>query len=142
MNIRLPGLLLLLLLFALQGCRTSAPIQTFSYNLPNDTLHQTKSRQIMRQAIIKACVQCGWNPSELSKEHIQASITVKNKHTAVVDITYSADHYEITYASSVQLKYRITDNGPRIHSRYNAWVNKLSQAIQHNLNTRALELSR
>lgn len=67
-------------------------------------------------------------------------------HTAVVDISYDADRYSVTYKDSDLLKYEaagsesIDEDGnisindkEIIHKSYNVWIQDLDRAIRSQL---------
>ena len=55
---------------------------------------------------------------------------MRGKHTAIVEIPYSASGFSIKYRDSVNLNYRKDDNGVEmIHPNYNRWVEKLRREI-------------
>ena len=58
-----------------------------------------------------------------------ASIVVRDRHQAWVDIPYSTKGYQIRYRDSAGLDY----DGERIHRNYNKWVQLLDADIRRQL---------
>lgn len=81
--------------------------------------------------IIEATSARGWSPVLEAPGVISATINVRGKHFARVEIPFSATNYSILYVSSDNLDY----NAKRqtIHRNYNNWVVKLSGTINKNL---------
>ncbi|WP_039017692.1 hypothetical protein [Halocynthiibacter namhaensis] len=91
------------------------PISAFSHNLP--------TRGIAR-AIVRAGTKRGWIMQAVNNNTVRARLEVR-AHTAIVDITFDRQVYNITYVGSQNLNYR---NG-RIHRNYNRWVRNLENDI-------------
>lgn len=88
------------------------------------------SVKAVHTAIIRACVLLEWVPKEKNPNTIRASILVRNKHTVVVDIPYSANSYSIKYVNSINMKAKPDGT---IHPNYNKWVTKLADQINQEL---------
>ena len=82
----------------------------------------------VQAAIIAGCRERGWVPVIAGENNIVASILVRAKHSAEVDISYSATNYSIIYKSSENLDYN--EEKQKIHRNYNKWVVLLSDSIQ------------
>ena len=80
----------------------------------------------MHKAIVQACASLGWTAQDVKPGLIRATINVRNKHTAVVNIPYDTQKYSILYESSENLK---DDGKGNIHKNYNSWVINLERAI-------------
>ena len=78
----------------------------------------------VKTAIMVAGTSLGWKMAEVSPGLIQGTLNLR-KHTAVVDISYSASKYSIVYKSSVNLD----EKDGQIHKNYNSWVQNLSNKI-------------
>lgn len=78
----------------------------------------------VKTAIINAGTSLGWQMVEVKPGMIQGTLNLR-KHTAVVDIAYSATKYSIVYKSSVELD----EKDGQIHRNYNSWVQNLSKRI-------------
>jgi len=107
--------------------------------------------QEARAAIIRGCVAGGWAPFVDSEGVIHASLNVRDKHFAEVDITVTPTTYSVQYVSSKNLDYRVTAAyeyyedpygirqkrhiGQRflIHENYNIWIAELSNWIKKEL---------
>lgn len=83
----------------------------------------------IKQAIMAAAAAQKWNISETQPGTLTATLQVRGKHTVVVDIPYTADHFSVKYKDSVNMKYEVKDNVPVIHPFYNKWVQQLVYAI-------------
>ncbi|MBQ7607314.1 MAG: hypothetical protein IJU76_05030 [Desulfovibrionaceae bacterium] len=124
--------LLLCSLMLSVACRAGKPIHSYDYALEQSRVSRSSSH-IMRDAIVQACVQCGWRAVETHKGLIEASIIVRGRHTVVVSIPYTASHYEIKYKSSVNMGYKVENGQAIIHPNYNKWTQRLDSTIQVNL---------
>jgi hypothetical protein len=90
--------------------------------------------QDMRAAIFKGCADKHWSAVEIDANTIEAMNIVRNKHTVVVSIPYTASSYSINYKRSSNMGYKDKGDGTfSIHSNYNAWVGNLKQAIDVNI---------
>ena len=78
----------------------------------------------VKSTIMIAGTSLGWKMAEVSPGLIQGTLNLR-KHTAVVDISYSASKYSIVYKSSVNLD----EKDGQIHKNYNSWVQNLSNKI-------------
>lgn len=99
-----------------------APIQNVN-DAPVVSAKPVPAAQV-KTAIMSAGISLGWQMAAVSPGHIQGTLNVR-KHTAVVDIPYSATKYSIVYKSSVNLD----EKDGQIHRNYNAWVHNLSNKI-------------
>ena len=77
--------------------------------------------------IIEACLARRWLAVVGGDGMIRATLNVRNKHFAEVEIPYTTSAYSITYVSSDNLDY--DKRRKRIHRNYNNWVLKLSRTI-------------
>lgn len=77
----------------------------------------------IRNALITAGAQRGWNIKPTGPGSATAFLDVRGKHSVTVDITYKAGEYSIKYRDSTNLKYDPAANS--IHPKYNEWVQKL-----------------
>lgn len=89
------------------------------------------SAEQVKSGIIAGSVrQRIWTLTPVKPGQITATMNVRNKHTAVVDITYSAKSFSIKYRESNNLLYEKDENGvEQIHRNYNRWVQGLRQNI-------------
>lgn len=85
----------------------------------------------VKSAIIAGSVrQRIWTVTPVKSGVMTAILNVKNKHTAVVDITYSAKEFSIKHRESNNLLYEKDENGvEQIHRNYNRWIQGLKQNI-------------
>ena len=94
--------------------------------------------QEARAGIIRGCVAGGWAPFVDSEGVIHASLNVRDKHFAEVEILVTPTTYSVQYASSKNLDYKTynhhyRDQRPRIHENYNIWIDRLSDSINKEL---------
>jgi hypothetical protein len=111
----------------LAACATGQPVYNVTKtaavtNKPNPTADE------VRQAIIRAGTQLGWQMRADRPGHLLGTLTLRT-HTAVVDIDYDRTAYSIRYKDSTNLDY----NGSTIHRSYNGWVQNLDRAIKTQL---------
>lgn len=64
--------------------------------------------------IVKEGNDSGWRVSEPASNTIEATIMVRNKHTVVVSIPYTATHYSINYKASTNMEYKAKSYGTGI----------------------------
>jgi hypothetical protein len=120
MSIRFAGVALIA--FGL-GC-TSVPIHNVASAVPPGM-----TAEQVREAIVTAAARRRWVVQEQSPSSMLATIDVRGKHSATVDITYDTTGYAIAYRDSSNLDY---EDG-EIHKNYNGWVIKLDKAIRKEL---------
>jgi hypothetical protein len=91
----------ILLTLSLIGCRT-APV----YNVDEAPVNASGKVTLddVKKAIIAAGVGLGWQMKAVEPGHIVASLFIR-KHSAVVDIPYTASSYSIQYKDSTELNY-------------------------------------
>lgn len=102
------------------------PIQ----NVTDATVVSAKPLKIeqVKSAIMVAGASLGWKMAEVGPGLIQGTLILR-KHTAIVDIPYSAAKYSIVYKSSINLD----EKDGNIHKNYNSWVQNLSKKIDADL---------
>ena len=114
----------LVIVILLAGCRT-APV----HNITRSDVPPGLSAEFVGKVIKYAAGRRGWTIDEASPGHIVASILRRDWYRAVVDISYGANFFSITYRDSENLGY----DGVRIHRNYNSWVIKLERTIHKEL---------
>lgn len=115
------------------GCRKGAPIQDITSNTAT-AASTPLTEQDVRKAILIACSARGWQGKEVSPGLIEARLLVRNKHSIVVDIPYTAAAYSIKYKSSANMEYDVKNDGSAaIHPNYNKWVGTLNADINAQL---------
>jgi len=82
----------------------------------------------VQKAIERAGATLGWRMHPVRPGLIVATLQTRS-YTAVVDITYDANAYSITYNNSANLNY----DGTNIHRTYNGWVRNLDRVIRAQL---------
>ena len=118
-------LLLVSALLFLAAC-TRAPLVTPQEVFPTE---RTENAADVRRAIVEALETRGWSVGQESPGLVVASILVRGRHQAWVDIPYSTKGYQIRYRDSAGLDY----DGERIHRNYNRWVQQLDADIHRQL---------
>lgn len=116
------GILLLAACSATVFNVSNAPVQTGS--------GQKASLDEVGKAITRAGASLGWQMKTVKSGNIVGTLMLRG-HTAVVDVTYDTQTYNITYKDSVKLGY----NGERIHKNYNGWIMNLDRDIRAQLST-------
>lgn len=109
--------------------REAVPIVNHE-NVAITTSGKPASADKVKQAIMTAATAQKWDVSAAQPGTLTATLHVRGKHTVVVDILYTADHFSVKYRDSVNMKYEVKDNTPVIHPFYNKWVQRLVDAIQ------------
>lgn len=87
----------------------------------------------VQEAIVTACHGRGWTPRLESPGMIVATILVRGRHFAEVEIPFTAQAFSIRYRSSRELDYNPEKR--TIHRNYNKWVVLLSRDITTTLGT-------
>ncbi|NCB23188.1 MAG: hypothetical protein EOM56_10195 [Deltaproteobacteria bacterium] len=127
-------LMVLVLALAAIGCRFGQPVGTYAYDFPAAEARKNITEKQMHDAIVKACADTGWRATDVAPNTIEATIMVRNKHTVVVSIPYTATHYSINYKASTNMEYKAKSDGSAyIHPNYNNWVSRLDKAVRQNV---------
>lgn len=109
-------------LLLMAGCANFQPI----LNIDNQ-VSQKKTIEEVKNAILVAGTLKRWTMTELEPGRIDGKITVRNKHSAHIEIRYSATQYSLHYVDSQGLD---ADGSGKIHRNYNKWITLLDQTIQ------------
>jgi len=89
--------------------------------------------QEVRAIIIEGCLARHWSPVLDGDGIIRATINVRDKHFAEIEIPFTSASYSILYVSSNNLDYN--EKRQKIHRNYNNWVVKLSATIDKKFRT-------
>lgn len=113
----------------LVGCgRATVPVVNY-----NDVAFTTTSKKPtlaqVKKAILTATETKGWIVNDKGAGKMDATLTVRGKHTVIVLITYTTSSFSINYVDSTDMKYGIKQGEPSIHPFYNEWVKELEEAI-------------
>lgn len=113
------------------GCgRATVPVVNYN-DVPLST---SSSKGIplnqVKKAIVAAAAVKGWTIEDKGLGKMTATLTVRQKHTVVVLITYTTTSFSINYVDSTDMKYGMKHGEPSIHPYYNDWVKELEQTIQ------------
>jgi hypothetical protein len=140
------GLLLAFGLGASPAFAQRTPVAIVNYpNIPVAAADgQPVRAEQVKKAIQEGANAKGWTLADESGNKMLATLVVRNKHTVMVEIAYSAQRYSLRYRDSVNMNYHsegkydsrlpaarsgYTPRGPVIHPAYNAWVQELNNAI-------------
>jgi len=119
---------IVLALVFMSGCiNYKAPI----YNVPNSPIKPKLSENEISKAIKLAGAPLGWEITKIKDGELSGKLHLRS-HIAIIKITYDKNTYNITYASSLHLKYN--KEHQTIHSNYNGWIQNLQNAIDRTLN--------
>jgi len=120
-------LILLATIVVFIGCGSASPVINYQ-NSPVETRTGSKNVADIRQAIIVAGSTTGWQMQETQQGRITAT-QFKGGHMAKIDITYTAQTFNINYKDSSNFQY----TGTNISNTYNKWVKNLYKHIAKNL---------
>lgn len=123
--------IILVVMGLLTGCRTAAIHNVKDAPVPSAESSALTMEQV-KKAIMAAGAGLGWNVKEESPGNLVGTLHVRS-HSAVVDIPYSRESYNIIYKSSSNLRY--DPELKEIHSNYNGWIQNLDNAIKAQLAT-------
>lgn len=126
-NIKL-GLIIAAGILLVAAC--AAPVFNVSNAAVQTGSGQKASLDDVGKAITRAGVTLGWQMKTVKPGNIVGTLSMRG-HTAVVDVTYDTQTYNITYKDSVNLEY----NGQHIHKNYNGWIQNLDRDIRAQLST-------
>ena len=105
------------------GCNTM-PIQNVSQAAATNAAGKALTKEQVRGAIIRAGASLGWQMKDEGTDMLVGTLQLR-KHTAVVEIPYTASNYSIKYRSSENLD----EKGGNIHKNYNGWIQNLTRGI-------------
>lgn len=111
----------------LAACGRLQPIQ----NMKNQYVPHGLTQQQVGKAIRSGAANIGWGSKQVRPGLIEASIVVRGTYHADVDISYTANSFNVTYKSSKNLNYDKTTGA--IHRNYNRWIANLVKHIQSSL---------
>ena len=114
---------------ALAACARTAPIYNVS-GMPIQASKPNPSVDEVGKAIARAGAGLGWQIMPVKPGAMVGTLQLRD-HVAVVDITYDAKAYNISYKNSNNLNY----DGQNIHKNYNGWIQNLDRAIKVQLST-------
>ena len=122
--------LFILGVLSLAGCReaTIENVSERSYGLSATSAPKPLTLEEYEKAIVRAGIRRGWSFERVDTGHLLATNTVRGKHTAVVDVKFTAENYSITFNRSQNLRHDASKN--TIHPNYNHWVRNLGKDIR------------
>jgi hypothetical protein len=118
---------MVLALVILSGCTN---YKASIYNVPNSPIKAGLSENEISKAIKLAGASLGWKITDVKEGELSGKLQLRS-HIAMVKITYTNTTYNITYTSSLNLKYDKVNQ--TIHSNYNGWIQNLQKAIDRTL---------
>lgn len=110
------------------GCMRCDPIFNVADAPVTSASGKTPKSNEVKNAIVRAGVALGWQMRVTGPGKITGTLNVR-KHTAVIEIPYSARSYSINYKSSVNLN----EGEGEIHKNYNSWIRNLARGIDAQL---------
>lgn len=147
MKKQLMVLVSLLSLLAYPAYAKNSPIVNFQDQAIARFDNQKLTKDEVGETIRRAANSLHWRVSPGDRpDQIIATLVVRGKHTAVVEITFSEEKYSIRYKSSINLDWNEaktiistshgqinTDTVETIHPNYNKWVSYLNDEIANQL---------
>jgi hypothetical protein len=106
------------------ACFRCDPIMNVKDTLVAAPPNKAVSADDVRSAIIRAGMALGWQIKEDGPGKLVGTLVLR-KHTAVVEIPYSATNFSILYKSSINLD----EADGQIHKNYNGWISNLQKGI-------------
>ena len=101
------------------------------------TSGKSLSKEQVKQSIILAATAAKWTATTSADGQIVATLNVRGKHTLIVEIPYSTQHYTVRYKDSENLNHgmeELEQNNYRpvevIHPNANKWMAQLKDAIR------------
>lgn len=94
----------------------------------NLVLSGPKSAADAKKIILAAALSRGWRVVKESPNNVRFQYS-RGRHTAVIEVPFTANSYGIKYVSSDNLNYGERDSGKVIHPTYNKWVDNLVRSI-------------
>jgi hypothetical protein len=120
----------------LSACSTQRPIHNVSgSSVPIKSDGSMLTMEEVNKAINLAAKTKRWKPTNLDEDTVEVTITVRGRHTAVVDINFSQRDYDIILKRSEGLDQQTG----KIHRNYNKWIILLDEQIQAELIEKATE---
>ncbi|MEM1382643.1 MAG: hypothetical protein AAGG06_03270 [Pseudomonadota bacterium] len=114
---------------ALAGCRSAAVNNVVDAPFPVGVSGARSLSVDQTEAIIvKVGSDRGWIFTKLGTGHLEGTVNVRGKHTAVIDVLFDREVYSILYKDSQNLNYDAAENV--IHPNYNSWVGLLDNDIK------------
>jgi hypothetical protein len=124
-------LLLALSILSLPAVASRASVPIIEYENIGVTRTSASADQV-KQAIEAAARSRGWEIVDQSPGKLVATVHVRGKHSATVEIPYTASKFSVRYRSSTNLNYVPGGEG-LIHPHYNKWVQLLVDGIRGEL---------
>jgi len=130
--------------------RTPEPIVNYENVVINTNNSKKLSSGEIKAAITNVANRQNWQIADNGEGKLAGTLNVRNKHTIVVNISYTPESFSVTYKDSTNMKYAVSDDVVRdsqspwlikatnnkqfvIHPFYNRWVKSLVDAIRSEL---------
>lgn len=111
--------------------RQSVPIVNLESPVALDANGKAPTMEQVKQAIFHAAAAREWVVRETAPGVLLATLNVRNKHTVVTEIRYSADKYAMVFVQSNNMNQGVDKEGRVIiHPYYNKWTQTLSDDIR------------
>ena len=119
------GLAAIAAVVLLAGFGAGAPI----YNVVAAPIpsNQAATLENIEKAVMRGGLTLGWQMSPKGPGRVEGVLNLR-RHQAVIDVTFDARSFNITYLDSTNLDYR--EKEKTIHSNYNGWIQNLEKAIR------------
>jgi hypothetical protein len=89
----------------------------------------------VHDAIVSVGKSHGWVASNEQPGRMTLSNTIRGTFIVVLDVTYSPSGMQVDYVSSENLNYKLKNDVPYIHPKYNKWVDLLMTETKQRLST-------
>lgn len=122
-----------LVVSASAAARTPEPVVNYSNLAIAPASGKALSAADVQQLIKSAAETRKWVISGVADGKMLAKKSWNNKHTIIVDISYSPTSYSIVYRDSIDMKYQTLNGVTTIHPHYNRFVRELVEAIRLDL---------
>jgi hypothetical protein len=134
MKSKIVAVILIALAFIAQSAYARTDPLVNHENLPVVTISgKALTAEQVKQAIMVAGAAKTWTLSVQGDGSLLAILNMRNKHTVMVKIVYSAERYSITYLDSTNMNFGQDLGVTVIHPNYNRWVKNLIQEINNEL---------
>ncbi len=124
------SILLIVVTVGIAGCRSIkiSNIESRTYAASGAAYSSNLSLEDYEKAIIRAGSKRNWVFRHVTPGQLEGAVTIRGKHTAVVDVFFDTSEFSIIYKDSQNLNFD-ADKGA-IHPNYNSWVKLLGADIQ------------
>ena len=107
---------------ALFRMKTLYNITDTPFNFSGDT---APALSVVEEVLKASFEEKGWTVKKVDANRMEASILVRERHYAKVDVTFDTEKYSVMYVDSDMLLY----DGKKIHKNYNNWVKAVEKVV-------------